>query len=126
MLAVLGDLPLDQSAYAYEPKYDGIRALVGILPGRQGPDVTLWSRLGNEKTSHFLEIVEALRAFGTRQRRALILDGELVALDKQGNPAGFQQLQGRIHLTGAAPPPGAKVALILFDILRQGEGADEA
>ncbi len=121
MLAVLGDLPLDQSAYAYEPKYDGIRALVGILPGRQGPDVTLWSRLGNEKTSQFPEIAEALRAFGTRQRRALILDGELVALDKQGNPAGFQQLQGRIHLTGAAPAPGAKVALILFDILREGD-----
>ena len=31
-----------------------------------------------------------------------MLDGEIVALDDRGRPAGFQRLQGRIHLTGAA------------------------
>ena len=59
-----------------------------------------------------------------------MLDGEIVALDAKGEPAGFQQLQGRIHLSGsdaASPPdppdpPGrsSRVALIAFDILRDG------
>jgi bifunctional non-homologous end joining protein LigD len=121
MLATLGDLPLDSPSYAYEPKYDGIRALVGIEPARTAPAVTLWSRLGNEKTSQFPEIVQALRQFASRLRKPLILDGEIVALDANGEPAGFQQLQGRIHLTGGSPPPDARVALILFDILRDGD-----
>ena len=29
-----------------------------------------------------------------------MLDGEIVALDADGQPTGFQQLQGRIHLAG--------------------------
>ena len=122
MLAVLGDIPLDDGAYVYEPKYDGIRALVGINPGGRGdPAVTLWSRLGNEKTSQFPEIVRALREFARRAKKPLILDGEIVALDANGVPAGFQQLQGRIHLTAGAPAPAAAVALILFDVLRDGD-----
>ena len=119
MLAVLGDVPLDEAAYLYEPKYDGIRALVGIEPGRGG-GVTLWSRLGNEKTSQFPEIVRALRAVARKVRRPLIVDGEIVALDAKGEPAGFQQLQGRIHLTADRPQGDAVVALVLFDILRDG------
>jgi bifunctional non-homologous end joining protein LigD len=121
MLAVLGDLPLGDRSFVYEPKYDGIRALVGIEPVRGDVRVSLWSRLGNEKTSQFPEVVDTLRRFGRRARRPLILDGELVALDANGDPAGFQQLQGRIHLTAGAPAPGGAVALILFDILRDGD-----
>ena len=121
MLAVLGDLPVRNPAYVYEPKYDGIRALVGVEPGRGEDGVTLWSRLGNEKTWQFPEIVSALARFTRRTRKPLVLDGELVALDANGEPAGFQQLQGRIHLTSGAPAPGGAVALILFDILRDGD-----
>ena len=43
MLASLLDAPLDSTTLAYEPKYDGIRALVEVSPR----DVRLWSRLGN-------------------------------------------------------------------------------
>ena len=121
MLAVLGDLPVDNAAYVYEPKYDGIRALVGIEPAKGEDGITLWSRLGNEKTSQFPEVVAALARFRRRLRRPLVLDGELVALDANGDPAGFQQLQGRIHLTSGAAAPGGAVALILFDILRDGD-----
>jgi bifunctional non-homologous end joining protein LigD len=128
MLATLGDLPLNDAAYAYEPKYDGIRSLVGIEPDRGERGVTLWSRLGNEKTSQFPEIVTAIRHATRRGRRPLILDGEIVALDANGEPAGFQQLQGRIHLSatsgggaGASAPAPQSVALILFDILRDGD-----
>jgi len=121
MLAVLGDLPAHHPAYVYEPKYDGIRALVGLEPSRGERGITLWSRLGNEKTSQFPEIAAALARHARRLRRPLILDGELVALDANGEPAGFQQLQGRIHLTSGAAAPGGAVALILFDILRDGD-----
>lgn len=96
MLATLAEAPLDDPNLVYEPKYDGIRAIVEV-PGGKGP-VRLWSRLGNEKTRQFPEIADALARWGARRREAVILDGELVALDEHGQPAGFQRLQGRIHL----------------------------
>src|SRR4029079_12474098 len=66
-----------------------------------------------------------------------VLDGEIVALNDKGEPAGFQQLQGRIHLhdaslrlarpepvegrarSGQAAPENT-VAFIVFDLLRDG------
>ena len=119
MLASLADAPLVDSEFVYEPKYDGIRAIAEIAP--RGGGVHLWSRLGNEKTSQFPEIVSALRAWSKRLKEPLVLDGEVVALDAKGQPAGFQNLQGRIHLKGG---PGqtsdARTAFIAFDVLRAG------
>jgi bifunctional non-homologous end joining protein LigD len=119
MLASLADAPLDDPHLVYEPKYDGIRAIVEIAPG--GRSVRLWSRLGNEKTNQFPEIVEALRKWARRLKEPIVLDGEIVALDDHGQPIGFQNLQGRIHLIDAASPatPLAS-ALIAFDLLREG------
>src|SRR5262245_12324371 len=96
MLASLDEAPLDDSSLVYEPKYDGIRAIVEVPAG--GGGVRLWSRLGNDKTSQFPEIATALAAWAARRRVPLVLDGEIVALDPMGNPAGFQNLQGRIHI----------------------------
>ena len=59
MLASTGDAPLESPDFAYEPKYDGIRA-IAVVGARE---VTLWSRLGNQKTTQFPEIVEALQAW---------------------------------------------------------------
>ncbi|HUK32726.1 MAG TPA: non-homologous end-joining DNA ligase, partial [Vicinamibacterales bacterium] len=122
MLASLDDAPLADSEFVYEPKYDGIRAIAEIAP--RGGGVHLWSRLGNEKTSQFPEIVDALRVWSKRLKQALVLDGEVVALDARGEPAGFQHLQGRIHLkSGPVRGPGAttaKTAFIAFDVLRAG------
>jgi bifunctional non-homologous end joining protein LigD len=101
MLASLADAPLDDPQLVYEPKYDGIRAIAEITPAK----VQLWSRLGNEKTQQFPEITAALRAWAQSVmskksgRDVIVLDGEIVALDPQGNPTGFQNLQGRIHLS---------------------------
>jgi len=117
MLASLQEAPLADPHYAYEPKYDGVRALADI--GRDGR-VRLWSRLGNEKTSQFPEIAEALRAWARRRTTPIVLDGEIVALDERGRPSGFQQLQGRIHVAGAPAQAGASVAFIVFDLLRHG------
>jgi bifunctional non-homologous end joining protein LigD len=119
MLASLVDAPLQDPRLVYEPKYDGIRAIVEIR-GR----VRLWSRLGNEKTRQFPEIVAALEHWAARRTTPLVLDGEIVALDAHGEPAGFQQLQGRMHLehlgvSASAPSPHG-VAFIAFDLLRDG------
>jgi bifunctional non-homologous end joining protein LigD len=123
MLATLASAPLDDPALVYEPKYDGIRGLVELPPG--GSPVRIWSRLGNDKTSQFPSLVRALKTFGAPLREPLLLDGEIVALDDEGRPAGFQRLQGRIHLTEAADVARSEkaqpVAFIAFDILRDGE-----
>src|SRR5688572_9024895 len=148
MLASTADAPLDSADLAYEPKYDGIRAIIAIEPAarlhdarverdRQGAwrersRVRLWSRLGNEKTSQFPEIVVALGEWARPLDRPLVLDAEVVALDSRGEPTGFQNLQGRIHLK--TPQPSQRnpkhlrgsvslcpVAVIVFDLLREGD-----
>jgi bifunctional non-homologous end joining protein LigD len=117
MLASLADAPLDDPEWVYEPKYDGIRAIAEV-----GGDVRLWSRMGNEKTRQFPEIAAALERWRTRLEAPVVLDGEIVALDDNGDPTGFQQLQGRIHLSGpsGASRPSSPVAFIVFDLLRDG------
>jgi bifunctional non-homologous end joining protein LigD len=125
MLAAPEEAPLCDPHLVYEPKYDGIRALVEVLPGSQVGGVRIWSRLGNEKTSQFPEFVRALDRFRRNLKAPVLLDGEIVALDENGEPAGFQQLQGRIHLTELPEiaPAGqrtTRVVLIVFDVLRDG------
>ncbi len=114
MLATLGEAPLQSGSWAYEPKYDGIRALIAIEPsaGSRGslPRVRIWSRLGNEKGAQFPALVEAL-AHATRQvTTPLLVDGEIVALDTDGEPVGFQHLQRG----------STDLAFMAFDLLRQG------
>ena len=136
MLASLIEAPLTHPDLLYEPKYDGIRAIVDVAAG--GASVRLWSRLGNEKTSQFPEIADAIRHWARTKSVSVVLDGEIVALDATGQPAGFQNLQGRIHLkeqaaarrfkaarasAGRATRPAtvatdASTAFIAFDILR--------
>ena len=81
MLAALEDAPLQDEHLVYEPKYDGIRALVELDPARGAAGVHIWSRLGNEKTTQFPEIVRELAVFGRKLRQPVVLDGEIVALD---------------------------------------------
>jgi len=127
MLATLADAPLVAKNLVYEPKYDGIRALVEINPSRGGPGVRIWSRNGNDKTMQFPSIVQALRSAAAQLKGRVLVDGEIVALQPDGRPGGFQRLQGRIHLIGASDVERVDrdqpVALIVFDLLR--EGADD-
>src|SRR5215471_3993859 len=100
MLASLADAPLDDPELVYEPKYDGIRAIAEVARS----SVRLWSRQGNDKTRQFPEVSGALLEWAKKRKllAPIVLDGEIVALDGKGQPTGFQQLQGRIHLTNAA------------------------
>jgi bifunctional non-homologous end joining protein LigD len=131
MLATLADAPLRDPRLVYEPKYDGIRAIVTVTPpakGATGARVAIASRAGNDKTAQFPELVTALEKWAGKRRKAVIFDGEIVALDGAGKPLGFGSIQPRIHLQGgqdgktvaraAALQP---VALYVFDLLREAE-----
>lgn len=145
MLASLDEPPVAQSGLVYEPKYDGIRALAAIdvpaQPSRRAiaqprsraaakprsPETTvaLYSRNGKEKHAQFPAIAAALEEIGRKSKRPLLLDGEIVAIDKDGHPLSFQHIQGRIHLTGTKDIAAAELAqpaiFVAFDILRDGD-----
>src|SRR3954467_10625248 len=95
MLASVGaELPTAKG-WIFEPKYDGIRVIGVAHDGA----AALFSRNGLEKTRQFPEVAESLGKAARRIKGGLIVDGEIVALDAQGNPARFQGLQGRMHVT---------------------------
>ena len=105
----------------FEPKYDGMRAVIAIDPE---PSVRIYSRLGNDKTEQFPEIVEPLLTVGRRLPSPVVVDGEMVAVDDDGQALGFQHLQGRLHVRGLkshSASRGVSVAFIAFDLLREGD-----
>lgn len=120
MLAAVAEARLDDPSFVYEPKYDGVRTIAGIEPGHPTPRVRLYSRLGNEKTTQFPEIVRALERFGRGLKAPLVLDGEIVALDERGEPTSFQRLQGRLHVKSADSARPVPTAFVAFDLLRDG------
>jgi bifunctional non-homologous end joining protein LigD len=128
MLASVTEPPVAQRGLVYEPKYDGIRAIIDLQPpaGRnRTTHVAIYSRNGNDKTRQFPAIVAALADLGRKLRGPVVLDGEIVAVDRDGRPLGFQHVQGRIHLSGPADIERAErdqpSALLLFDLLRDGD-----
>ena len=133
MLASTEPAPLTQAGWVYEPKYDGIRALVDLAPaaasGRRGTRpparVVIYSRNGNDKTKQFPAIAKALAALAPRIGAPVVLDGEIVAIDRAGRALGFQALQDRMHLTSARDIEAAEAAqpaaIVLFDLLREGD-----
>src|SRR5690242_4529151 len=95
MLAVPAKgLPPDDGNWAYEMKWDGMRALVGV----DGDDVWITSRAGNDATGRFPEVVGLAGALGDVDA---LLDGEIVALDEGGVPS-FERLQPRMQAHGAS------------------------
>ena len=132
MLAVLADASaqermLRQERLVFEPKFDGIRAIVEVQPGGVSGAVRIWSRLGNDKTAQFLDLVEEFSRFSRSLSHPVLLDGEIVALDDSDSdsaePVGFQHLQGRLHRRSPKRRDTAgevRVAFIAFDLLRDG------
>ena len=98
MLASTDVPPVTQHGLVYEPKYDGIRALIDLSPS----GVRIYSRNGNDKTSQFPAIATALTKIAAKVKVPLLLDGEIVAISHTGVPLGFQQIQHRISLAGDA------------------------
>lgn len=130
MLASTASTPLHSKDLAYERKYDGIRAVVTLDPA--SGSVRIWSRLGNDKTAEFPEIAARLGTWARGVGRPVVLDGEIVAVDKHGQPVSFQHLQGRLGVVRPARPARRRAgsgrksagdaaggtALVVFDLLR--------
>jgi bifunctional non-homologous end joining protein LigD len=86
MLATLAEAPpVDERNWTYELKYDGFRAIAGIVKG----EVALWSRNELDLAQRFPHIETIVSRIKVSDA---VLDGEIVALDDQGAPR-FQLLQ---------------------------------
>ncbi|MFA9269552.1 MAG: DNA ligase D [Baekduiaceae bacterium] len=113
MLARPGDLPRDPDGWAFEVKWDGVRALAFGQPGR----LTLRSRNRLDITAGYPELRRMRAALGHRE---VILDGEIVAFDDGGNPS-FERLQKRMHVRGEAQVRRlmreVPVVYVVFDLL---------
>lgn len=84
MLATLADKIFDDEQWVYETKWDGYRAIAETEKGA----VKLYSRNSQNFNESYPEIVESLKKIN----HDLVLDGEIVALDKDG-VSRFQLLQ---------------------------------
>jgi bifunctional non-homologous end joining protein LigD len=113
MLAVAGPLPTGRSPWAYEFKWDGIRALVWVDGGR----ARAVSRSGRDITASFPELRGLGEALGSTR---VVLDGEIVALGPDGRPS-FARLQHRMHVTSSRNVARAAstdpASLVVFDLL---------
>jgi bifunctional non-homologous end joining protein LigD len=103
MNAKIGTLDyLNKSGYIYEPKLDGYRALCYV-----NREIAFISRNNNDITKNFPD----LRFRKKIKAKSAILDGEIVAYDKNGNPS-FSLLQ-----------QGHDISYVVFDILMK-DGID--
>jgi bifunctional non-homologous end joining protein LigD len=114
MLATAGELPPpeDDALWAYEFKWDGVRAVAAVRDGV----LALSSRKGTDITVRYPELGRLPEALTGREA---VLDGEIVAMDDQGRP-DFGALQNRMHRTGPEVPrlAAAKpVTYLVFDLL---------
>jgi len=113
MLASAGRLPREDEDWAFEIKWDGVRALVY----RRAPELRIESRNLNDVSSRYPE----LRALGDQlEAHEVVLDGEIVSFDEHGAPS-FERLQRRMHVgSPSAAERLAKeipVTLVIFDLL---------
>jgi bifunctional non-homologous end joining protein LigD len=107
------ELPRAVNEYAWETKWDGVRAVAFVEGGR----IRLQSRSLLDLTKQFPEFHLLGEALGARE---VVLDGEIVAFSEQGVPS-FERLQNRLNLAR----PGevrrrmaeTPVVYLVFDLL---------
>src|ERR1051325_8421009 len=113
MLSTPGTMPAHQEDYAFEPKWDGMRALFVLDKGK----LSILSRNNNEQAPRFPEFNELAKAY---VKRRLVIDGEIVVLGPDGRPE-FGELQLRFGLTDLAiiqqRARAQPTTLIAFDLL---------
>jgi bifunctional non-homologous end joining protein LigD len=113
MLAVSGKLPTDSKGWAFEVKWDGIRAVLFVEGGR----VRAQSRNDLDVTVSFPELADIGKFLGMT---TCVIDGEIVALGDDGRPS-FSRLQRRMHVANqreakrrAMTDP---ISFVAFDLL---------
>lgn len=113
MLATSGTLPSDDAGWAYEMKWDGLRALALISGGK----VRLTSRTARDITYVYPELAGLATAADAEQA---VLDGEIVAFGDGAWP-DFEALQQRMNISTAAQATtlaaSVPVSYLAFDLL---------
>ena len=113
MLAISGEMPSDDAHWAYEMKWDGIRALAHIAER----SVTLVTRTGRDVSGTYPELQAMADAISPHEA---VLDGEIVAFGGAAWPT-FEALQQRMNV--AAPSQVRQLAAeipvtyLAFDLL---------
>ena len=111
MMASLTAEPFDDDGWLFEVKWDGHRCLANL-----GRATRLTSRTARDMTGQFPELIDLHRQLAARNA---VVDGEIVALDRDGRPS-FERMQDRFH---RAPEELARnkgrvpVQFIAFDLL---------
>jgi len=104
----LAELPRGPQ-WAYEIKWDGVRALADTTGGR----LRLWSRNGNDVTAAYPELG------GLAVLPDAVIDGEIVAM--AGGVPSFAALAARMHVRdtarAAALARSQPVTFVVFDVL---------
>lgn len=112
MLAISGDMPADDAQWAYEMKWDGIRALAYIGQGA----VTLITRTGRDVSATYPE----LQSMAAGIAHQAVLDGEIVAFGGAAWPS-FEALQQRMNVAAASQvrqlAAEIPVTYLAFDLL---------
>ena len=104
MLATSGRLPADHDRWAFEPKWDGFRAIVHV-----NRRVVVWSRRGTDLSDRFPELAGLLSAVPADT----VLDGELVVLVGAGR-TDFEAIRRR----GLLGQVEEQATFVAFDVLR--------
>ncbi|MBF6166339.1 non-homologous end-joining DNA ligase [Streptomyces gardneri] len=113
MLAVSGRPPQERGRWAFEMKWDGIRAIARCGDG----DCRLYSRNNRDLSGSFPELTAVLADLG--EGGELLLDGEIVAPDPVTGAPSFGRLQRRMHVIspGAELLRGFPAQYLAFDLL---------
>lgn len=109
MKAKLGGLPSHDSEWAFEVKWDGVRALIYS----DSDNLRVQSRNLRDITSSFPELI-GLRA--ALKNRPAILDGEIIAPLDTGY-ASFERLQGRLGSVDGNKMETISIIYMIFDLL---------
>ena len=118
MLATLTDQLPTHGKWIYEPKLDGVRALIYVSRGT----VRIYSRNQKLFNDAYPELMDAL---SDAVRGDAVLDGEIVAFDPERGITSFARLQQRMQLRDPVRARRSQVAvqLYLFDCMYY-EGID--
>ena len=111
MLATMGKLPANSDKWAYEFKWDGIRA-ISYWNGRH---IRVESRNLADITFRYPELHDIGPLFGDNA----VIDGEIIAMDSNNRPS-FSILQKRMHISASSAAqslPEMQIYYYVFDLL---------
>jgi len=108
LATLVDDVPAG-NGWMHEIKFDGYRALVACA----GDKVKVYTRKGLDWTDKFEPLAERFRALDLP---SCLIDGEIVAYDKEGNP-DFSSLQQVLKRGHGAQKPSDNMAYHAFDLL---------